>query len=758
MKKINIAFIWHFHQPNYQQKPDSDFLLPWVRLHATKDYLDMLKKIDSFKSLKLNFNFSPILLDSLKEYLNGAKDLHLKLFLKDENELNYEDKIYILNNYFDLNYKNMALKKSYYTELYNRRANALKLDVDMFSVQEYVDIMTIYTLLWMDEVFIDEYPKLNELFLKEKNYTIEDRKIIYEIQLDIIKRILTEYKKYQDEGKIEISISPYCHSILPLLVNLKNKEIKNKENLPKDFEGKNDAKEQIRIAIEKYEEYFKRKPKGMWLSEQCVSLETLQLLQDFGFMWTVLDEGILSKTTGKEFIRDFEGNLENPFDLNINYKVHSKSSINVLFADSFFANLLNFGYGSYDSKLAANDLYEKIKTIQSKLENSPKDNHIITIAMDGENCWETYQNDGNDFLNTLYGLIDEDETLETVLVSDFLENESENFEKLDDLKSGSWINRNFDLWIGEPVKNVAWLYLSSVKKDFENYKKQKLQNIDIIQNKDEILNKIKKAYQEILICEGSDWYWWYGEPNESKSDYIFDFLFRAHLMNVYEFLGIEVPEYLTLPLSVVTTKPLRNPVSYISPSLVCDKEDKLKEWENAGFIFIPDGPTSNISRLVKNIHFGYDSEFLYFRFELNKNSMKMFIENIENQIAIYFINEYSRNFSSIRLVNKNENIYPIIRNQFSHELRFVFNSKYISRIFLNKAGEYNLWNQMSAKKSAIAYKDVIELKISYEDLEISSDNKKQLAFCILDATNELINEVYPQDVLINVLEDDNLTY
>ena len=756
MKKINIAFIWHFHQPNYQQKPDCDFLLPWVRLHASKDYLDMLRKINAYKNLKLNFNFSPILLESLYEYSNGAKDLHLRLLLKDENKLSEEDKIYILNNYFDLNYKNMVLKRSYYTELYNRRANAFKLNVEMFSLQEYFDIMANFTLLWIDESFREDYPELDELFLKEKNYTFEDRKKIYNIQKDIIRRILSEYKKYQDENKIEISISPCFHPILPLLIDLKNNEVKNFENLPDDFIGKNDAQEQIELAIEKYEKFFDRKPRGMWLSEQCVSMETIKILQENGFLWTVLDEGILSKTTGKEFTRDFEGNLENPFALNVNYKLREKNSLNILFADSFFANLLNFGYGSYDSKLAANDLYEKIKTIQSKLQSSPKDNHIITIAMDGENCWETYQNDGNDFLSTLYGLIDDDETVNTVLVSDFLETECDKSEYIENIKSGSWINRNFDLWIGEPTKNVAWLYLASVKKDFENYKNQKLQNIDYLKNKGEILNKIKKAYREILICEGSDWYWWYGEPNESKSDYIFDFLFRSHLMNVYEFLGIEIPEYLNMPLSVVTTRPLRNPTSNISPSLVCDKEDKLKEWENAGYIFIPDGPTSNISRLVKNIHFGYDKDFLYFRFELNKNSMKMFMENIENQIAIYFINEYSSSFSSIRLVNKNENnVYPILKNQFSHELRFVFDSKYISRIFLNKASGFNLWNQISAKKSSIVYKDVIELKVAFEDLEFLKERNRQLSFCILDVTNELINEVYPQDVLINVLNNDN---
>ena len=133
LKKLNIAFIWHFHQPSYQTTPDGDFLLPWVRLHASKDYLDMLHKLDKTENIRLNFNFSPILLGSLQKYLKGAQDLHLKLLLKDENELTEEDKIFILSNYFDLNYKNMVLKSPYFTKLYNIRANASELSLNMFS-------------------------------------------------------------------------------------------------------------------------------------------------------------------------------------------------------------------------------------------------------------------------------------------------------------------------------------------------------------------------------------------------------------------------------------------------------------------------------------------------------------------------------------------------------------------------------------------------------------------------------------------------
>jgi len=602
MKKLNIAFIWHFHQPNYQQNYNSDFLLPWVRLHASKDYLDMLKRIDLFPQIKLNFNFSPVLLSALQKYLAGFQDLHLKLLLKDENELTEQDKIFILNNYFDLNYKNMVLKRPYFTALFNKRANAKELKTSMFSINEYIDVMTNYTLCWIDEYFIKDYPELNYLFEKEKNYTLEDRKKIYEIQLDIIKRILSEYKEYQDNNKIEVLTSPFYHPILPLLLDFRGKEIKNYENLPQNYSNNTDATAQIELAIEKYQEIFDKKPKGMWLSEQCICSKTADLLSKCGIDWSVVDEGILSKSIKKEFMRDFEGNLENPYDLMANYQTKTKHPLNLVFADSFFANLLNFGYGNYDSQIAANDLYEKIKTIQFKLQNSPKENHILTIALDGENCWETYQNDGGEFLNALYSLINNDDSLETVLVGDFIKkNQSE---KLETLKSGSWINRNFDLWIGEPTKNVAWLYLESVSKDIEIYYQEQLSELKDKEEIKKLNEKFKLAHREILISQSSDWYWWYGKPNESKSDSIFDFLFRSHLMNAYEIMDLPIPNYLTMSLANVTNKSLRNPTKQISPRLICDTNDELKEWENAGFIFIPDRPTSNISSLIKNIYFG----------------------------------------------------------------------------------------------------------------------------------------------------------
>lgn len=318
---------------------------------------------------------------------------------------------------------------------------------------------------------------------------------------------------------------------------------------------------------------------------------------------------------------------------------------------------------------------------------------------------------------------------------------------METLKSGSWINRNFDLWIGEATKNVAWLYMDSVSKDVKKRYEEQLKKIKGEKETAIFKNKFKIAYREVLITQGSDWYWWYGLPNESKNDEVFDYLFRQHLMNAYIIMDWEIPPYLTVPLVEVSNKTLRNPTDKITPSLICDIKDEKKEWQNAGYIFIPDGPTSNISSLIKNINFGCDDENLYFRFILNKNSLKIANNNIQNQIAIYFQNPNARYFAPIRFVNKNENIPPILFNQFSRELRFVFDNRNISRMFLNNACANGLWSQIVSKKSQIAYKNnVIELKMPLNDLGIFN---KQFSFCIIDSTNELINEVYPQDTMIS---------
>ena len=641
----------------------------------------------------------------------------------------------------------MILKRPYYASLYNKRYSKENISTDAFDNQEYADIMANFTLCWIDKKFVEMFPNLSKLMDKEQGYTLEDRKEIFNIQLEIFKKLPDLYKKFQNQNRIEISTNPFYHPILPLLLDINEDKYQYSENLPEKSKlMEEDAIEQTKKSLDKFEEFFGKRPKGVWLPEQCISKKAIELLSDLNVKWTVADEGILANSIKKEFTRDFEGNLEDPYDLCANYKLKDDTKTNIIFADSFFANLVGFGYGNYEGEIAANDFYEKIKTIQNKLENSPKEEHLLTIAMDGENCWESYPNDGEEFLNTLYSLIENDPSLETVLVSEFLEKSEPIL--LEELSSGSWINRNFDLWIGEPTKNIAWLYLDKTRTKLEEGKEKLLSEAKTGKAKAAAEALIDKAKQEIFIAQGSDWFWWYGEPNESGNDHIFDYLFRAHLKNVYKILNEPHPGYLDIPLISIIGKPVREPKRSISPIIDGVIDDSVDNWADAGYIFLPDSPTFSAEKTIKGIYYGSDDTNVYFKFELNRKNITNSKHFLRNQIFLYFRSENQNILSPVRTVSKTENIYPIIENQFTHEVSFSFNDTEMLPLDLAKSTFGGLWISQLLKRVNYAYRDTIEIAISFEDLGIQEG--ESVEFCILAATKGVLNEVYPQDVLLTL--------
>lgn len=737
-KKLNIAFVWHFHQPSYQESFDKDFLMPWVRLHATKDYLDMLYYVDNFKKLKLNFNFSPVLIDSIERYTKGIHDVHSRLLISDIEKLSPQDKFFILDNFFDANYANLILPREHYTELYNKRYAKEHVNTDEFSDQEYSDIMANFTLAWMDKTFINQYDDLGALFAKGKGYTFEDRQRLYEISLDILKKLIPTYKKYQDRGRIEISTAPYYHPLLPLLLNINEQRCVYSQNLPLNPKVmENEALSQTKKALDRFEDVFGKRPKGVWLPEHCISEKTVEMLNKLDVCWTISDEGIVASSLGKEFQRDFEGNLQDPFHLGVSYKLKGKNKTNILFADSFMMNLISFGYGNYEPELAANDLYEKIKQGQNKLLNSPHDEHLLTIAMDGENCWESYRNDGADFLNALYDLIEQDETLETVLLDEYLA-KTKHTVKLDKLASGSWINRNFDLWIGEPVKNLAWSYLSTAIEDFREFE-QSTNDKKIIED----------AYEEIQLCQASDWFWWYGEPNESGRDHIFDYIFRERLKNVYKIFGKEHPSHLDIPLISMVGKPIRQPRKSITPIVEGKYSKGIDAWQDGGYIVLPDSPTFSGQKIIKGIHYGSDENYMYFYFELNRAKMHNIADKKfgYDQISVYFRTENSPLYSRIRLANRGSTIPPILKNKFSHEARLLVSKDKIHQIDFLKATTDGLWLAKN-REYLNRYEGAIELRVPFSDLGI--ENGEKVDFLVIEAKNGVSDGVYPQDLLLSL--------
>ena len=320
-----------------------------------------------------------------------------------------------MNYFFDANYENLISKNPRFNELYLRRYGHEEVSINDFSNQDYSDIMALFNLVWFDPIWKDKYPELNKLFKKGKNYTLEDRLKIVELNKKIMRQIIPAYKKYQDEGRIEILTSPYNHPILPILINPNDVKVPSlKHPLPEcKIDLIEDAKNQILLGMKKIEDTFGKAPKGIWPSEHCVSQKTIELFADLGVEWVLTDESVLSNSIKKQFIRDFRGCYVDPYDACslYSYKTRKNKKINLLFRNSVVPNLINFDYPSRDSILSANDLFGRIKTANDKLKNSPDKRHIATIAMDGENSWDAYPEDGAVFLERLYSLIEKEKNI-----------------------------------------------------------------------------------------------------------------------------------------------------------------------------------------------------------------------------------------------------------------------------------------------------------------------------------------------------------
>ena len=731
-KKLSIAFYWHMHQPVYQLTPTGDYLMPWTRLHAVKDYLDMLVILDKFKNIKLNFNLVPVLLDELIDYgENGMHDIHSRLTITDVKDLSNDDKEFIINNFFDANYHSMILPHSEYNRLYQKAQQNAYDDIEIFTEQEYSDLMALFNLVWFDPIYLNKYPELKKLIKKGKNYSLEDRIKIIELQREIIRQIIPTYKKYIKKGKIEVTTSPYYHPILPILLD--ETEIKKAQykDFPTNLNMKEDAKAQTKYALDRIEELLGVRPKGIWPSEQCISPRVAEMLKDLGVKWTISDEGVLSNSINFEFVRDFRGYLEDPYHL---MKSYNYEGVDIIFRDAMLPNLIGFEYQNHSAEGSANDLYDRIKVAQDKLLSSPDDCHLLTIAMDGENCWENYAQDGDEFLTKIYSLIENDPTLETVLISDYLEKDTP--KPLTKLSSGSWVNRNFKLWIDEPIKNLAWSYLKQVHDDFQRFAEENPTNPNL-----------DAARRELYICEGSDWFWWYGEPNDSGRDNIFDFIYREHLKNVYKFLGIEPPEYLDTPLLSAISKPSRYPKGEFTPN-IDGKDDDL--WLNAGSIKIPDGPVLKENKFYDRICFGYDKDNLYLRFYINefaKESLSALKQ--VNQMYIYMRNQdRKQSLSPIRIVQKQENILPISKEKFHQELQISIYDGEINLVRLVKAIPNNLWVIASPKNIKAVYGDVVDVSIPFDDLEINVGDT--LEFLFVNANYGVKDYFVPNEMLLTI--------
>lgn len=597
-----VAFLWHMHQPCYKNLLTNEYSMPWVRFHSTKAYYDMISILEDYPHIRQTFNLVPSLLDQINDYANNtAKDYYLDLSKMPAKELDGEQKKFLLWNFFMANWGTMIKPYPRYWELLNKRGTSILEEesedlVKEYSLQDYRDLQVWYNITWFGYRARKRYPQIQELINKGTQFTEEDKGVVLETQNKIIKELIPLYKKAQDEGRVEITISPFYHPILPLVYDTDiAKRCMPWVTLPHRFHQKKDVVAQIKNAVNLYKKMFGKKPKGIWPSEGSVCPEIIPLLAKQGIKWLATDEEILLKTIQVE---DKGRSLYAPYNCCIN-----DASVIAMFRDRGLSNALSFTYPKQDSHSAANDLIRNLYNI-NKYAGKFRDNPIVTIVLDGENPWEYYSGGGESFLRSLYEQLGNNDKLYTTTISKYLEDNPAR-EELTHLYSGSWIASNFDIWIGDPEENKAWNYIGKTREFLVSHEKK------VDEEKREL------AWQNLYAAEGSDWFWWYGEDFQTDCDEEFDNIFRNHLANVYRVLGFDVPDYLKQP--VIKSKEVKlnkEPYAFITPKI--DGENTYYyEWTDAGryHVLRHGGSKFKYESYISDIYFGFDQENLFVRID-----------------------------------------------------------------------------------------------------------------------------------------------
>lgn len=573
------------HQPGYLNLDESTMELPWVRLHSTKAYFDMAWMLERHPSIQCTINFVPILLEQINHYLDGMHDTYFKISSKPTSTLTRADKAIILKKSFSCNFDTCIATRPRFLELHQlaQTDNA----VNRFSNQDFLDLTVLFNLSWFGYGTRIEYPLINTLEAKGKQFNEDEKLKVLDLQIAAMRRLFPMYRRLIERNQIEVSTTPYHHPILPLIIDSDSMtRCMPNSPQPERFKYADDARRQVSLAIQAHEAIFDQPPKGMWPAEGSVSPEALSLLSEFNLKWAVTDETILWRSLGDG--KSGRGDLYEPYRLN-------SSNTTLFFRDRDLSDAIGFRYARMQSEAAVDSFLKQVRDVHALTDDSTSP--LVVVALDGENPWEYYQNNGKAFLEALYVRLEQAADINTVRLCD----STMSTRTLSHLATGSWIDGDFGVWIGGLTENKAWGLLGRARAMLES--QQALSSPAAVE----------RARRMLLRAQSSDWFWWYGDRFESTDDADFDTLFRGLLRGAYQTLNVSVPPDVDQPLvGGVIRSEIHAPLALISPNfnapataLVC--------WNDAGRYTTTSGSMALGTRHFGTTFFGFDEHRLFFR-------------------------------------------------------------------------------------------------------------------------------------------------
>lgn len=518
---MRICFLWHQHQPEYRL--NGRFVLPWVRLHAIKDYVDLLQILAEYP-IRHTINLVPSMLEQMDAVGRGVRDPLEELADTHTSVLSAEQRRELARWLLTLRDPMMEGL----ARLAEIVAHVRTHEHPSLTEQQWRDAIVLFHLAWCGPVTRRSNTLVSKLLRQGAHFTEEQKHHLMDELRQMVSGAAARIVELQRSGHFEISITPYQHPILPLLINTDvARESMPVAPLPEPpYQAPYHAQRHVQRALHDWKRRSGTLPKGMWPAEGSLSMDALQILAANGVRWTATDEHVLRASAGELFVRS---------DVFFPYEVQTGSgAITVLFRDHGLSDAIGFEYATWDAASAAADfirrLEERRQLIIHEQGASALEHAVVPIMLDGENCWEFYRHNGEDFLRALMQRLSDDDRFSSVTCSEVAA--EGHARRLERLRAGSWINGDFGVWIGSPTKNLAWTLLGRAR---EALVRMGLEE--------------EMIAERLEVLEASDWFWWYDERHQAPHKEEFDATFRARLRAVFEFAGAPVPDELHRPLT-----------------------------------------------------------------------------------------------------------------------------------------------------------------------------------------------------------------
>lgn len=561
---VKLALLWHMHQPYYEDLATGEHILPWVRLHAIKDYWGMVAMLAEFPEVRATFNLVPSLVVQVQAFAEDrARDRHLALGLKPADELTAEEARWLVANGFHAPHGRMIAPYPRYAELH-----AARMAGRIFTTLELRDLQVWHKLVWIDPDWLARDQRLLDLIARDRDFTEADKQTLREIELELLRLVVPAYRDAAARGQVELACSPFYHPILPLLqdsdIGLGHDPAAGRPRTR--FARPGDARTQVARALAFHEQTFGRRPAGMWPSEGAVSDAAVNLMADAGLTWIATDEDILARSLNLGLPRDEFGHAQRPEVLYRPYQLSVDGPV-ALFRDHALSDRIGFHYQSWDAAAAAADFVERVREAGRRFSAATGGEvATVSVVLDGENAWEHFAGGGRPFLRALYSALAAADDIRTVTMAEAASGPAT---PLPSIHAGSWINADFYIWMGHRDDHRAWSQLAEARDMFDRHSAAAPAELR------------DRAFEELLIAEGSDWFWWYGDDHSSDQDREFDELFRVHLRNAYAALGVPIPDELFA--SNISTGPAAtelHPAGLVSVRLD-GRSSSFLEWAGA---------------------------------------------------------------------------------------------------------------------------------------------------------------------------------